>query len=101
MRGMALTPVVGLASQRWVPARVPQTRTRGSKRLYDEASNACHGEQGDGGHGGWPTLVGGLPVEAILAVAQSGRNNMPAFGRAYGEADLRDVAAYITEVLAK
>jgi mono/diheme cytochrome c family protein len=26
---------------------------------------------------------------------------MPAFGRAYSEADLRDVAAYIVEVLAK
>jgi quinohemoprotein ethanol dehydrogenase len=71
------------------------------KQLYAEACVACHGEQGDGGHGGGPTLVGGLPLETILAVSQAGRNTMPAFGRAYSEADLRDVAAYITDVLAK
>ncbi|RPI63618.1 MAG: cytochrome c, partial [Lysobacterales bacterium] len=66
-----------------------------------EACVACHGEQGDGGHGGGPTLVGGLPLETIVAVSQAGRNTMPPFGRAYSEADLRDVAAYIVEVLAK
>jgi alcohol dehydrogenase (cytochrome c)/quinohemoprotein ethanol dehydrogenase len=71
------------------------------KQLYAEACVACHGEGGDGGHGGGPTLVNGLPLETILAVSQTGRNTMPAFGRAYGEADLRDVAAYIVEVLAE
>jgi mono/diheme cytochrome c family protein len=71
------------------------------KQLYAEACVACHGAQGDGGHGGGPTLVGGLAPETILAVSQAGRNTMPAFGRAYSEADLRDVAAYIAEVLAK
>jgi mono/diheme cytochrome c family protein len=71
------------------------------RQLYAEACVACHGEGGDGGHGGGPTLVGGLPLETILAVTRAGRNTMPAFGRAYDEADLRDVAAYITEVLAK
>jgi alcohol dehydrogenase (cytochrome c) len=69
--------------------------------LYREACVACHGEGGEGGHGGGPTLIAGLPLETILAVASSGRNTMPAFGRAYSEADLRDVASYIVEVLAK
>jgi quinohemoprotein ethanol dehydrogenase len=71
------------------------------RTLYAEACVACHGEQGDGGHGGGPTLVAGLPLETILAVSSTGRNTMPAFGRAYTEADLRDVATYIVEVLAK
>jgi mono/diheme cytochrome c family protein len=71
------------------------------RQLYAEACVACHGEGGDGGHGGGPTLVGGLPVETILAVSQVGRNTMSAFGRAYTEADLRDVAAYIVDVLAR
>jgi mono/diheme cytochrome c family protein len=42
-----------------------------------------------------------LALETILAVAQAGRSNMPAFGRAYTEPDLRDIAAYITDVLGK
>jgi quinohemoprotein ethanol dehydrogenase len=71
------------------------------RALYAEGCVACHGEAGDGGHGGGPTLVAGLAPEAIAAVAGAGRNNMPPFGRVYSEADLRDVAAYIVEVLAK
>jgi mono/diheme cytochrome c family protein len=68
------------------------------KQLYAEACVACHD---DGGKGGGPTLVGGLPLEAIVAVSQAGRNTMPSFGRVYSEADLKDVASYIVDVLAK
>ena len=42
------------------------------RQLYAEACVACHGEGGDGGHGGGPTLVAGLPLETILAVSQGG-----------------------------
>jgi len=69
------------------------------RQIYAEACVACHGEGGDGGHGGGPTLVAGLPAESIAAVAGAGRNTMPAFGRVYTEADLKDVATYITDVL--
>jgi len=68
--------------------------------LYLEACVACHGEAGDGGHGGGPTLVAGLSAEQIAAVSSAGRNTMPAFGRIYDAADLRDISSYIVEVLA-
>ena len=71
------------------------------RQVYAEACVACHGERGDGGHGGGPTLVSGQPVETILGVAKAGRNTMPAFGRVYSDADLNDVATYIVDVLAK
>ncbi|HSC15525.1 MAG TPA: c-type cytochrome, partial [Gammaproteobacteria bacterium] len=83
------------------PAQPRAVDVEHGRQLYAEACVACHGAQGDGGAGGGPTLVGGLPLETILAVSQSGRNTMPAFGRAYSEADLKDVASYILEVLAK
>jgi mono/diheme cytochrome c family protein len=70
------------------------------RQLYAEACIACHGEAGDGGHGGGPTLVAGLPAETIQAVASAGRNTMPAFGAVYTPADIRDVARYIVDVLA-
>ena len=70
------------------------------KQLYAEACIACHGEAGDGGHGGGPTLIAGQPPEAIAAVAKAGRNTMPAFGRTYTDADLKDLAAYVVDVLA-
>jgi alcohol dehydrogenase (cytochrome c) len=71
------------------------------RMLYAEACIACHGEAGDGGHGGGPTLLGGLAIETIRAVAADGRNSMPAFGRVYSPADLNDVASYVLEVLAR
>ena len=70
------------------------------QQIYAEACVACHGEGGDGGHGGGPTLIGGLPVETIQSVAGAGRNTMPSFGAVYSPSDLRDVATYIVNVLA-
>ena len=71
------------------------------RQLYAEACVACHGEQGDGGHGGGPSLVAGQPAETIVGIAKAGKNNMPPFGRVYSDADLKDVAGYVVEVLAK
>jgi len=83
------------------PAAARPVSADHGRQLYAEACVACHGEQGDGGHGGGPTLIKGLPADSIVAVSSAGRNNMPPFGRVYTDADLRDVAAYITNVLAK
>jgi quinohemoprotein ethanol dehydrogenase len=83
------------------PAAARPVSADHGRQLYAEACVACHGEQGDGGHGGGPTLIGGLPADTIVAVANAGRNNMPPFGRVYSDADLRDVATYIVDVLAK
>ena len=83
------------------PAPDRQLNVEHGKQLYAEACVACHGEGGDGGHGGGPTLVAGQSVDAILAIAKAGKNTMPAFGRVYSDADLKDVAGYISDVLAK
>jgi len=70
------------------------------RALYAEACIACHGEAGDGGHGGGPALLS-LESEAIRAIAADGRNSMPGFGRVYSRADLNDIATYIHDVLAE
>ena len=71
------------------------------RQIYREACVACHGEAGDGGHGGGPSLVAGLDPETIRAVAAEGRNSMPGFGRVYSAAEIGDVTGYIVEVLAR
>jgi mono/diheme cytochrome c family protein len=86
------------------PAAPPENRPVSvdhGRQLYAEACVACHGEQGDGGHGGGPSLVAGQPAEAIVGIAKAGKNNMPPFGRVYSDADLKDVAGYVVDVLAK
>jgi quinohemoprotein ethanol dehydrogenase len=86
---------------RAAPAAARPVSADHGRALYAEACVACHGEHGDGGHGGGPTLIAGLPTDTIVAVAGAGRNNMPPFGRVYSEPDLRDIASYIVDVLAK
>ncbi len=68
--------------------------------LFRDACVACHGVDGRGGQGGGPTLVEGLTAPYIVGVATDGRNNMPAFGDVYSQAELRDIAAYIVGKLA-
>ena len=70
-------------------------------QLYAEACVACHGEQATAATAAGRRSSAGLPPRRSSRSSQAGRNTMPAFGRAYSEADLRDVAAYIVEVLAK
>jgi quinohemoprotein ethanol dehydrogenase len=67
--------------------------------IYREACIACHGEAGDGGHGGGPTLLAGLDAPTIMAVVGGGRNTMPPFSSVYSQAELRDVTSYILETL--
>ena len=48
--------------------------------VYTTACLACHGEQGEGGHGGGPTLQAMKNRAVVLQVVSEGRNAMPAFG---------------------
>jgi alcohol dehydrogenase (cytochrome c) len=69
--------------------------------LYRDACLPCHGAAGAGGEGGGAPLTQGQSVQAILTVAQQGRNRMPAFGEVYDPNELFDVASYVAEVLGK
>ena len=71
------------------------------KMVYDTACMFCHGEQGEGGHGGGPSLAAATNVNAVLQIVSEGRNDMPAFGTgALTTQQIRDVAAYVTQTLA-
>jgi alcohol dehydrogenase (cytochrome c) len=70
--------------------------------VYDTACVFCHGEQGEGGHGGGPSLAAASNVNAVLQIVAEGRNDMPAFGAgALTTQQIRDVAAYVTQTLAR
>jgi quinohemoprotein ethanol dehydrogenase len=79
-------------------ARAPD-RANG-ERIYKAACLPCHGESGEGGHGGGPSLVAGQDVARIVSLTASGKNNMPSFANVYSADDLRDIAEYITQGLA-
>ncbi|MEP7242805.1 MAG: PQQ-binding-like beta-propeller repeat protein [Gammaproteobacteria bacterium] len=74
-------------------------RSSGEK-IYKAACLPCHGETGEGGHGGGPSLVAGQGADKIIAVTGSGRNNMPAFRGVYSADELKDIASYVVDGLA-
>jgi alcohol dehydrogenase (cytochrome c) len=65
------------------------------KTVYDTACTFCHGEQGEGGHGGGKPLAEARSADLVIQVVSEGRNNMPALGGALSPEQIRDVAAYV------
>ena len=69
-------------------------------KIYKAACLPCHGATGEGGEGGGAPLVNGLAHDNMVAVALSGRNNMPGFASSYSPDEINDVTTYILQVLA-
>jgi alcohol dehydrogenase (cytochrome c) len=70
------------------------------EQIYKQTCVACHGTDGKGDHGG-ASLVGMKDVAAAIQTVTAGRNAMPPFGSAFTPEQIRDVSAYVVEVLAK
>jgi alcohol dehydrogenase (cytochrome c) len=68
------------------------------RAVYASACVACHGEQGEGGHGGGPAFNGHHSLGGVIQIVSEGRNDMPAFGGALKPEQIRDVAARILEL---
>ncbi len=85
------------------PAEVPtRSADKGhGKELYGMICEACHGERGEGGHGGGAPLTAKLTVAEIMAIASGGKNDMPPFKDTLSADDLQDVGTYIVQDLVK
>ncbi len=71
------------------------------RELYSQTCIACHGSDGTGGVHGAPLKTTQLSLEELMTTIGNGRDQMPAFERAYKPEDLHDVAAFILEELRK
>jgi len=69
------------------------------KTVYDTACTFCHGEKGEGGHGGGKALVDARSAEVVVQTVSEGRKDMPPFGAALTPEQIRDVAAYVATKL--
>jgi quinohemoprotein ethanol dehydrogenase len=69
------------------------------KVVYDTACVFCHGEQGEGGHGGGKVLKDAVNADVIVQTVSEGRKDMPPFGAALTPEQIRDVAAYVATML--
>jgi len=70
--------------------------------IYQQSCVYCHGETGEGGHGGGAQLTELLTVQDIMNMLGTGRNAMPNFRSVLTPEQAHDVATYLTtELLAK
>ena len=69
------------------------------KLVYDTACTFCHGEQGEGGHGGGKPLLDARNADVVIQIVSEGRKDMPPFGAALTPAQIRDVSAYVATKL--
>src|SRR5262249_38652569 len=72
--------------------------TRG-RQVYNNACVFCHGEQGEGGHGGGKTLANAREPVFVVQTVSEGRREMPSFAGQLSPEQIRDVAAYVATKL--
>jgi quinohemoprotein ethanol dehydrogenase len=85
------------------PAARPALRasnTTAGQGLYKQACVVCHGEDGKGNHGAGASLVALRDLEATIRTVTAGRDEMPPFGGTFTQEQIRDISAYVVEVLA-
>ncbi|RFU60858.1 PQQ-dependent dehydrogenase, methanol/ethanol family [Peribacillus glennii] len=72
-------------------------------KVYEGNCLACHGTAGADGHNGPNLQNSEIAKEAskVIEKVKSGGTTMPAFGEELSEEEINNVAAYITEVVAK
>jgi quinohemoprotein ethanol dehydrogenase len=94
-----LGPAPEATSIMTLPEDIEEAADAGNGRtVYDSACTFCHGEQGEGGHGGGPAFTGQHSLGGVIQIVSEGRNDMPAFGGSLSAEQIRDVAAQILEL---
>jgi quinohemoprotein ethanol dehydrogenase len=71
------------------------------KLVYERICALCHGENGKGGHAEGAALSDNITAQTVMTVATTGRKEMPSFQQVLTEKERRDVAAYVSQMLAK
>jgi mono/diheme cytochrome c family protein len=69
------------------------------RTVFEASCSPCHGEKGEGGHGGGPALTAATNRATVTRVITEGRNLMPAFARSLTPEQIRDVTAHVVEAL--
>jgi alcohol dehydrogenase (cytochrome c) len=69
------------------------------RQVYDNACVFCHGERGEGGHGGGKPLANARDPVFVVQTVSEGRREMPTFAGALTPEQIRDVAAYVATKL--
>jgi quinohemoprotein ethanol dehydrogenase len=71
------------------------------KLVYERICTSCHGGNGKGGHAEGAVLPDNIAAQTVMTVATTGRKEMPPFELVLSERERRDVAAYVSRLMAR
>jgi alcohol dehydrogenase (cytochrome c) len=83
-----------------IAPRQADANVAAGKQVFEQACALCHGSDGAGGHGVGAPLQGVKDFAAAMQTITSGRNSMPSFATSLTRDQVRDVSAYVVDVLA-
>ena len=83
----------------------PKTPPKGGNaaagaNVFADNCSGCHGTTGQGGNGG-PDITGADNLQAVIAQVTNGGGGMPAFRGTLTDQEIRNVAAFVTQRIAK
>jgi mono/diheme cytochrome c family protein len=70
-------------------------------RIYQRICEPCHGTTGKGGHAEGAVLSENITAQTVMNTVTTGKKDMPSFAQVLSTQELRDVASYVSTLLAK
>jgi alcohol dehydrogenase (cytochrome c) len=83
------------------PARDPAPDLAAGQATFTNVCAGCHGPTGEGGAGGGPSLTAATSLASVAQTVREGGNQMPAFGDLLSAIQIRDVAGFVTQQIAR
>jgi alcohol dehydrogenase (cytochrome c) len=96
-----VAPAVTTTAQAPAPPATPVADMTNGRVLFASTCAPCHGDKGEGGHGGGPSLTASTDRAAVIRVVTEGRNQMPPYARSLTPEQIRDVSAHVVTALAR
>ncbi len=73
----------------------------GGSKVYQRICEPCHGPTGKGGHAEGAILTDNITAQKVITIATTGRKDMPSFAPVLSPQELKDVAAFVSTMLAR
>jgi mono/diheme cytochrome c family protein len=91
-------PVPGAATQ---VASAAGGNAGNGAMIYQRTCEPCHGANGKGGHSEGAKIPENVVAQTVMTTLTAGKKDMPSFAQTLSAQEMRDVAAYVTGLVAK
>ena len=88
-------------NQEFLAADAAGGNAAAGRQIFQRTCEPCHGESGKGGHAEGAILPDNVAAATVMNTVTTGKKDMPSFKATMSPQDLKDVAAYVEQLLKK